>query len=124
MLVIHARAQSESESARVTVIVGEAVGAGFIFGGSKALGADVVFALPEAEIAALPASTAVAFLENDRITSTTDRATVEKEWREKNATALAAASVGAVDDIIDPAELRARIIAALYMLEGKNGRIL
>ena len=119
-----ARAQSESESARVTVIVGEAVGAGFIFGGSKALGADVVFALPEAEIAALPASTAVAFLENDRITSTTDRATVEKEWREKNATALAAASVGAVDDIIDPAELRARIIAALYMLEGKNGRIL
>jgi len=117
-------AQSESENARVTVIVGAAVGAGFIFGGSKALGADVVLALPEAEIAALPASTAVAFLENDRITATTDRATVEKEWREKNATALAAASVGAVDDIIDPAELRARVIAALYMLEGKNGRVL
>ena len=47
-----------------------------------------------------------------------------RQWREKNATALAAASVGAVDDIVDPAELRARVIAALYMLEGKNGRIL
>lgn len=119
-----ARAQSESESARVTVITGAAIGAGFIFGGSKALGADMVLALPESEIAALSASTAVAFLENDRITATTDRATVEKQWREKNATALAAASVGAVDDIVDPAELRARVIAALYMLEGKNGRIL
>ena len=118
-----ARAQSESENARVTAIVGSAVGAGFIFGGSKALGADVVLALPDAEIAALSASTAVAFLENDRITATTDRATVEKAWREKNATALAAASVGAVDDIVDPAELRARVIAALYMLEGKNGRL-
>lgn len=117
-----ARAECECDTARVTVIVGAAVGAGFIFGGSKPLGADVVFALPDAEISALTAKTAVAFLENDRITKDLDRGALEKEWREKNATALAAASVGEVDDIITPAELRARIIAALYMLEGKNGR--
>lgn len=117
-----ARAQSECDTARVTAIVGAAVGAGFVFGGSKSLGADVVFALPAAEISALTAKTAVAFLENDRITKDLDRKTLEKEWSEKNATALAAAGVGEVDDIITPAELRARIIAALYMLEGKNGR--
>lgn len=117
-----ARAQSECDTARVTAIVGAAVGAGFIFGGGKALGADMVLALPAAEISALTASTAVAFLENDRITPTLDRAALEREWREKNATAMQAASVGAVDDIIVPAELRARLIAALYMLEGKNGR--
>ncbi len=117
-----ARAESECDTARVTAIVGAAVGAGLIFGGSKTLGADMVLALPDAEISALTAKTAVAFLENDRITPTLDRAALEREWREKNATALQAASVGEVDDIIAPAELRARIIAALYMLEGKNGR--
>ena len=115
-----ARLQSAADTARVTVVVGAAVGAGFVFGGNKALGADVVLALPEAEIAAIPAATAVALLENDRITATLDRATLEREWREENATALSAASVGAVDDIVAPEELRARLIAALYMLEGKN----
>ena len=115
-----ARLQSAADTARVSVVVGAAVGAGFVFGGNKALGADVVLALPEAEIAAIPAATAVALLENDRITATLDRATLENEWRKENATALAAASVGAVDDIVAPEELRARLIAALYMLEGKN----
>lgn len=117
-----ARAESACDTARVTAIVGAAVGAGFIFGGSKTLGADVVLSLPAAEISAITATTAVAFLENDRITKELDRKTLENEWRQQNATALAAASVGEVDDIVDPTELRARMIAALYMLEGKNGR--
>lgn len=117
-----ARAESECDTARVTVIVGAAVGAGFIFGGTRGLGADVVLALPGAEIAALAAPTAVAFLYNDRIDASTSRAALEAEWREHNATAMAAASVGEADDVIAPAELRARVIAALYMLEGKNGR--
>lgn len=115
------RLQSAADTARVSVVVGAAVGAGFVFGGNKALGADVVLALPEAEIAAIPAATAVAFLQNDSISTTRDRATLEAEWRREHATALAAASVGEVDDIVAPAELRARVIAALYMLEGKNG---
>jgi len=97
------------------------VGAGFVFGGNKALGADVVLSLPDAEIAALPAATAVAFLQNDAVSKACDRATLEDTWRREHATALAAASVGEVDDIVAPAELRARVIAALYMLEGKNG---
>jgi len=115
------RLQSAADTARVSVVVGAAVGAGFVFGGNKAMGADVVLALPEAEIAAIPAATAVAFLQNDSISKTRDRATLEAEWRLEHATALAAASVGEVDDIVVPAELRARVIAALYMLEGKNG---
>lgn len=115
------RLQSAADTARVCAVVGAAVGAGLVLGAGKTLGADVVLALPEAEIAAIPAATAVAFLENDRITADRDRATLEAEWRAENATALGAASVGAVDDIVEPAELRARLIAALYMLEGKNG---
>jgi len=112
--------QSESASARVTAIVGAAIGAGFIFGGARSLGADTVLALPCAEIAALTAETAVAFLYNDRITPETSREALEQQWRADEATAERAAAVGEVDDIIAPAELRARIIAALYMLEGKN----
>ena len=111
-----ARTLAEGTAPRVTAIVGDAIGAGFIFGGSRALGSDMVFALPGTEIAALTARSAVAFLWNDRITPELSREALEEEWRNTNATPEAAAATGEVDDIIDPAELRARLIAALFML--------
>ena len=115
-----ARVMAEGTAPRVTAIVGAAVGAGFIFGGSRALGADLVLALPATEIAALGAPAAVAFLWNDRITSTLTREELEQEWRETKATPEAAAATGEVDDIVAPAELRARLIAALFMLADKG----
>lgn len=115
-----AKAQASAKAPRVTAIVGDAVGAGFIFGGSRALGADLVLALPDAEIAALNASAAVAFLWNDRITPDVTREALEKEWRKTCATAESAAATGEVDDIVAPAELRARLIAALFMLANKR----
>ena len=115
-----AMVQSEGSAPRVTAIVGEAVGAGFIFGGSRALGADLVLALPGTEIAALSADSAVAFLWNDRITADLSRETLEQEWRETKATPMAAAATGEVDDIVDPTELRARLISALFMLADKE----
>jgi len=111
-----AKTLAEGTAPRVSAIVGDAIGAGFIFGGSRALGTDMVFALPGAEIAALTARSAVAFLWNDRITPQLSREALEEEWRETNATAEAAAATGEVDDIVAPAELRARLIAALFML--------
>ena len=115
-----AAVMAEGTAPRVTAIVGDAVGAGFIFGGSRALGADLVLALPGTEIAALTARSAVAFLWNDRITPALSREALEQEWRETKATPEAAAADGEVDDIVAPAELRARLIAALYMLADKN----
>ncbi|MBR6728112.1 MAG: hypothetical protein IKM08_07945 [Clostridia bacterium] len=115
-----AAVMAEGTAPRVTAVVGDAIGAGFIFGGSRALGADLVLALPETEIAALTARSAVAFLWNDRITPDLSREALEKEWRETKATPEAAAADGEVDDIVAPAELRARLIAALYMLADKN----
>ncbi|MBO5355528.1 MAG: hypothetical protein J6B09_05620 [Clostridia bacterium] len=115
-----AKVQARAKAPRVTAIVGDAVGAGFIFGGSRALGADLVLALPDAEIAALNASAAVAFLWNDRITPELTREALEKEWRKTCATAESAAATGEVDDIVAPAELRARLIAALFMLANKR----
>ena len=48
------------------------------------------------------------------------REALEQEWRETKATPEAAAADGEVDDIIAPAELRARLCAALYMLVGEE----
>lgn len=115
-----AAVMAESTAPRVTAIVGDAIGAGFIFGGSRALGADLVLALPGTEIAALTARSAVAFLWNDRITPELTREALEQEWRQTKATPEAAAADGEVDDIVAPAELRARLIAALFMLADKN----
>ena len=111
-----AAVQAEGDAPRVTAIVGDALGAGFIFGGARALGADVVLALPGTEIAALTARSAVAFLWNDRITPELTREALEQEWRRTKATPEAAAADGEVDDIVAPAALRAHLCSALYML--------
>ena len=114
-----ASARVKAAVPQVTAIVGFAVGAGFLLGGAKTLGADVVFALPESEISTLSAETGVAFLWNDRITPEGTRAMLEEKWR-RAAAPEAAAATGEVDDIVSPAELRARILAALMMLRGKR----
>ncbi len=115
-----AAAVAESEAPIVSAIVGKAIGAGFILTGSRSLGTDVVYALPGAEIAAMSAEAGVAFLMNDQISAKKSRADLEKQWREENASAEEAAACGEVDDIVAPAELRARIAAALYMLAGDS----
>lgn len=109
-----------AKAPRVTAIVGKAIGAGFLFPGACTLGADVVFALPDAEIAALTASAGVAFLWNDRIGNGVTREALEAEWRRDVSAPEVAASMGQVDDIVSPDQLRARILAAILMLRGKR----
>ena len=48
------------------------------------------------------------------------RADLEAEWKETVASATAAAKDGSIDDVIDAAELRQRICAAVYMLMMKS----
>jgi len=115
-----AMAYATADTAKITVIAGKAYGAAFTLMGSKALGADLVYALPEAEISTMAPEAAVAFLWNDRITEKTSRATLEQEWRNTQAAPEAAAANGSIDDVIDPAELRQRICSAVYMLMMKH----
>ncbi len=114
-----AKAYITATTAKVTVIVGHAVGASFALLGSRALGADLALALPEAVISPLSPSVAVAFLWNDRITPEKPRAAVEAKWMETVASPARAAESGEIDDIVAPNELRARIASALYMLAEK-----
>lgn len=103
---------------KVTAVTGKAYGAAFTLLGSRALGADLALALPDAVISLLDPATAVAFLRNDAVTAETSRATLEAQWKAENVAATAAAS-GDIDDVIPAEELRARLCAALYMLADK-----
>ena len=118
-----AMAYATATTAKVTVVAGKAYGAAFTLMGSKALGSDMVYALPEAEIGVMAPASAVAFLWNDKITADVTRAALEDEWKEKYASATAAAADGSIDDVIDSRELRQRICAAIYMLMMKNGGV-
>ncbi len=115
-----AMAYATADTAKITVVVGKAYGAAFTLMGSKALGADMVYALSASEISVMAPASAVAFLWNDKITPENSRAALEEKWIVENASAAAAAADGSIDDVIAPAELRQRICAAVYMLMMKN----
>ena len=111
---------SQAPAVLITAIVGKAYGmAGTVFG-SKSVGADVVYATENAEISALSPEAAVAFLYSSEIASAEkpEQARNEKiaEWREENASAVNAARLGEIDDVIVAEELRQRICTAVEMM--------
>lgn len=126
---------------KITVILGAAIGGAFTVLGSKSMGADVVYALESAEICALSADAAVAFAWNEHVTLkegaripngndledtrslppiATTRDELEEEWRNSLASPVSAACRGEIDDIITLADMRGRLLSALYMLSGKG----
>ena len=114
-----AKAYVTATTAKISVVVGNAYGASFTLLGSRALGADLALALPDAVISVLPPKMAVAFLMNDQITVDKPREAVEAEWMGKIASPVQAAESGDIDDIVPAVELRARLSSALYMLAEK-----
>ena len=114
-----AMAYASSECAKVSVVIGKAYGAAFTLLGSKAMGADLAYALEGACISVLSPEASVAFVWNDKVGAEKSRAEVEAEWREKCASAQDAADCGEIDDVIEASELRKRICAALSMLAYK-----
>ncbi len=115
-----AGAYASATAPMITVITGEAYGSVYTVLGSKALGADIVYALDSAKIAAMNASSAVAFLMNGQITAELSREDLERQWNESVATPVEAAASGEIDDIIASDELRIRIAAAVNMLLAKS----
>ena len=105
---------------KVTVIMGRAIGASFVLLGSKSLGADLVYSLDTAEIAALAADSGVAFAWDKYITEEKTRDELVSEWKMTVSSPANAAASGEIDDIIDTNELRARLCSALLMLSGKS----
>ena len=115
-----AMAYATADTAKIGVVCGKAYGAAFTLMGSKALGADMVYALPTAEISVMAPESAVAFLWNDKITEEVTRADLQAKWAKECASPETAAADGSIDDVVASAELRQRICAAVYMLMMKN----
>lgn len=118
-----AMAYASADVAKITVVTGKAYGAAFSLMGCKALGADLVYAMPNAQISVMAPASAVAFLWNKKITPETSRETLEAEWVKQYAAPEAAALDGSIDDVLDEGELRQRICSAVYMLLTKNGAV-
>ena len=117
-----AMAYASSTCPKVTVIMGHAIGASFVFLGSKSLGADFVYALDNSEIGALNAESGVAFAWDKYITEEVTRDALIADWKASVASPVAAAASGEIDDIIGTSELRARICSALLMLSANASR--
>lgn len=115
-----ATAYASAKCPKITVIIGKAIGASFVLLGSKALGADIVYAVDSAEIGALSAESGVAFAWDKYITEENSRQEFVDEWRTTVSSPANAAASGEIDDIISVSELRARICSALLMLTCKG----
>jgi acetyl-CoA carboxylase carboxyltransferase component len=115
---------SEATVPKINVIVRKAYGGAYIAMNSKHLGADAVFAWPSAEIAVMGPDGAANIIFRKEIAAADDAIAAREqkiaEYREKFSNPYIAAARGYVDDVIDPATTRCRLINALEMLAGKR----
>lgn len=117
-------AYSEATVPKITVILRKAYGGAYVALNSKSIGADVVFAWPNAEIAVMGPNGAANIIFAREIAQSEDpeavRAEKIEEYREKFANPYVAASMGMVDDVIDPRETRIKLIQSLEMMRYKK----
>ena len=115
---------SEATVPRVTVITRKAYGGAYDVMNSKHIGADMNFAWPNAEIAVMGAKGAVEIIFRKEIAAAPDPAAKlaekEAEYAELFAHPYRAASRGYVDEVIDPADTRIKLIRAFDMLRNKT----
>jgi propionyl-CoA carboxylase beta chain len=117
-------AYSEALVPKITVILRKAYGGAYVALNSKATGADLVFAWPNAEIAVMGPSGAANIIFAKEINESTDpeafRQEKINEYRERFANPYVASANGIVDDVIDPRDTRKSIASALEMLKNKK----
>ena len=116
-------AYAEATVPKVTIITRKAYGGAYIVMSSKHLRGDINFAWPMAEIAVMGAEGAVNIISKKVIAASDKpeetRQQLVNEYEEKFSNPYVAAARGYIDDVIDPAETRPKIIRALETLENK-----
>jgi propionyl-CoA carboxylase beta chain len=114
----------EATVPKVTVITRKAYGGAYDVMNSKHIRGDFNYAWPSAEIAVMGSKGAVEILFRKEINESPDpQAAIEQkdaEYREMFAHPYLAAERGYIDDVIEPAETRSRLIHALRMLRNKQ----
>ena len=120
-------AYGEATVPKVTITLRKSYGGAHDVMSSKQLRGDINYAWPSAEIAVMGAQGAVEVLYGRELNAIEDPeqrakfvAEKEAEYKEKFANPYQAASLGYIDDVIEPRNSRFRIIRAFEMLQTKK----
>ncbi|HZO37223.1 MAG TPA: carboxyl transferase domain-containing protein [Solirubrobacteraceae bacterium] len=117
--LVHAFA--EARVPKLTVTLRKSFGGAHIAMNSKALGADICFAWPQATLGVMGAEQAVNIVHRRHLAAAEDvaaeRATLAAAYAEEHLGAQNAAAQGYVDEVIEPSQTRDRLAAALSVLD-------
>ncbi len=119
-------AYAEATVPKITLVLRKAYGGAYIAMSSKLMGGDINFSLPSAEIAVMGPRGAVEILYSRQIKEAKEeerealRVKLAKEYSDKFASPYQTASMGSVDEVIEPTEARSRLIAAFRLLADKR----
>ncbi|HYM19610.1 MAG TPA: acyl-CoA carboxylase subunit beta [Candidatus Kapabacteria bacterium] len=115
---------AEATVPKVTIITRKAYGGAYDVMNSKHIRGDMNYAWPTAEIAVMGPKGAVEIIFKKEIAEASDPAKREEEliedYRNKFASPFAAAERGYIDDVIEPADTRLRLVRALQILSTKT----
>jgi acetyl-CoA carboxylase carboxyltransferase component len=118
------RAFAAATVPRVTVILRKAFGGAFIAMNSRGLGADLVFAWPQAEIGVMGAHPATGILHRRELAAAADPSVMQEAlataYAQEHLGADVAAAGGFVDEVIEPCETRTRVAGAFAALAGRD----
>ena len=114
-------AYSEATTVKVTLVIGNAIGSAY--GGSA--NADMTYAWPGSVISPMTGEAAIQIMWKDKIMASKGDAVKAREelaaqYEAEVADGVNAAVEGLVDDVIDPADSRKMVIAALEILSSKR----
>ncbi len=117
-------AYCEATVPRIQVVVRKAYGGAYVVMDSKSIGSDLCFAWPSAELAVMGPQGAVEIINRREINESADpvakKAELVADYTERFANPYIAAERGYVDDVIDPAETRRKVVAGFELLASKR----
>ncbi len=117
-------AYCEATVPRIQIVTRKAYGGAYVVMNSKSIGADLAYAWPSAELAVMGPQGAVEILHRRELQTAADpvarKAELVEDYTERYANPYQAAERGYVDDVIDPAETRRKVIAGFAMLQSKR----
>lgn len=119
-------AYAEATVPKLTVVIRKAYGGAYIAMGSKHLGTDFVYAWPEAEIAVMGASSAVAILNKKEVNELQEQDREQfirqkaEEYQNRYISSDMGVQEGYIDAIINPYDMRKRIFDDLAVMACKT----
>lgn len=103
---------------KVNVVIGKAYGSAYVAMNSKAIGADITIAWPDAEIGMMDAKLAAKIICDGQGSDAIEACA--KEYAALQNNVVSAAKRGYVDQVVEPADTRKYVIGAFEMLSTKS----